>query len=377
MRDDIAQMLHQPYAMDSSYTPTVPREKRAFEAFIANRGRLEKKARDAFAHYTPPEAATLPTLTADTTFEEFLRLLADGRLNLLIGEAHSHIASKALLKKHMKALKRAGYDTLYVEHLLTDLHQADLDIFYRTQRMPDRLKDYLRVQDRGHMPSHDGNDTYTEVCQAAAKYEIRIRALDCTASYHLKGVSDEAISRNEMFSYFASQVIEADQLAHGPHKWVALIGNAHTNYNLGVPGLADTLSAVSLQVRDTAPELARDIHRGAWEVVDSKRGTNSRALRSDFLMEVAVAGTKQPDPTPSVSRSQLTHSGMFMIERTGTDGPRLVHKSKTGDIVVTPIQVNDHGLFFIDRWGKKGQGFKYLQSLIDMLVDDVKLTEVK
>ncbi|WP_435037929.1 membrane-targeted effector domain-containing toxin [Pseudomonas neuropathica] len=377
MRDDIAQMLHQPYAMDSRYNPTVPSEKRAFEAFIANRGRLEKKASDAFAHYTPPEAATLPALTSDTTFEEFLRLLADGRLNLLIGEAHSHIASKALLKKHMKALKRAGYDTLYVEHLLTDLHQADLDIFYRTQRMPDRLKAYLRVQDRGHMPTHDGNDTYTAVCQAAAKYNIRIRALDCTASYHLKGVFDEDISRNEMFSYFATQVIEADQLAHGPHKWVALIGNAHTNYNLGVPGLADTLSAVSLRVRDTAPELARDIHRGTWEVVASKRGTTSRALRSDFLMEVAVAGTKKPAPTPPVSRSKLTVSGMFMIENTGTDGPRLVHKSKTGDIVVTPIQVNDHGLFFIDRWGKKDEGFKYLQSLIDMLVDDVKLTEVK
>ncbi|TMU76083.1 toxin [Pseudomonas fluorescens] len=377
MRDDIAQMLHQPYAMDSRYTPTVPSEKQAFDAFIASRERLEKKARDTFAHYTPPEAATLPTLTSDTPFEEFLRLLADGRLNLLIGEAHSHTASKALLKKHMKALKQAGYDTLYVEHLFTDLHQADLDIFYRTQRMPDRLKAYLSVQDRGHMPSYDGNDTYTEVCQAAAKYNIRIRALDCTASYHLKGVFDEDISRNEMFSYFASQVIEADQLAHGPHKWVALIGNAHTNYNLGVPGLADTLSAVSLGVRDTAPELARDIHRGTWEVVSNKRGTNSRALRSDFLMEVAVAGTKQPDPTPSVSRSKLTHSGMFMIENTGTEGPRLVHKSTTGDIEVTPIQVNDHGLFFIDRWGKKDEGFKYLRSLIDMLVDDVKLTEVK
>ncbi|WP_454564498.1 membrane-targeted effector domain-containing toxin [Pseudomonas sp. AIG] len=377
MRDDIAQMLHQPYAMDSRYSPTVPSEKQAFDAFIANRGRLEKKARDTFAHYTPAEAATLPTLTSDTTFEAFLRLLADDRLNLLIGEVHAHVSSKALLKKYMKTLKQAGYDTLYVEHLLTDLHQADLDIFYRTQRMPDRLKAYLSVQDRGHMPTHDGNDTYTAVCQAAAKYNIRIRALDCTASYHLKGVSDEDISRNEMFSYFATQVIEADQLAHGPHKWVALIGNAHTNYNLGVPGLADTLSAVSLHVRDTAPDLARDIHRGAWEVVDSKRGTNSRALRSDFLLEVAVAGKNKPDPTPAVSRSKLTDSGMFMIENTGTGGPRLVHKSKTGDIVVTPIQVNDHGLFFIDRWGKKQEGFKYLRNLTEMLVDDVKLTEVK
>ncbi|MBF6032439.1 membrane-targeted effector domain-containing toxin [Pseudomonas sp. P155] len=377
MRDDIAQMLHQPYAMDSRYTPTVPKEQQAHDAFIANRKRLEKKARDAFTQYTPPEAATLPTLTSDTTFEAFLQRLADGRLNLLIGEAHSHVSSKALLKKYMKALKQAGYDTLYVEHLFTDLHQADLDTFFRTQRMPDRLKNYLLVQDRGQMPTYNGNDTYTEVLQAAAKYKVRIRALDCTASYHLKGVFNEDISRNEMFSYFATQVIEADQLAHGPHKWVAFIGNAHTNYNLGVPGLADTLSAVSLHVRDSAPELARDIHRGTWRAVASERGTNSRALRSDFLLEVAVAGKKKPALTSAVERSKLTRSGMFMIENTDTGELRLVHQSRSGDIVETPIQVDDHGLFFIDRWEKKEERFKYLGTLIDMLVSDLKLTEVK
>ena len=377
MRNDIARMLHQHKAMDSRYTPTVPKEQQAHDAFIANRKRLEKKARDTFAHYTPPDAATLPTLTSDIKFEEFLRLVADGRLNLLIGEAHSHVSSKALLKKYMKALKQAGYDTLYVEHLFTDLHQADLDTFFRTQRMPDRLKNYLLVQDRGHMPTYKGNDTYTEVLQAAAKYKVRIRALDCTASYHLKGVFNEDISRNEMFSYFATQVIEADQLLNGPHKWVALIGNAHTNYNLGVPGLADTLSAVSLHVRDTAPELARDIHRGTWRAVASERGTNSRALRSDFLLDVAVAGKKKPALTPAVERSKLTRPGMFMIENTDTGELRLVHKSRADDIVETPIQVNDHGLFFIDRWEKKDERFKYLGTLIDMLVSDLRMTEVK
>ncbi|WP_460096811.1 membrane-targeted effector domain-containing toxin [Pseudomonas sp. H3_C08] len=243
--------------------------------------------------------------------------------------------------------------------------------------MPDRLKNYLRVQDRGQMPTYKGNDTYTEVLQAAAKYKVRIRALDCTASYHLKGVFNEDISRNEMFSYFATQVIEADQLLNGPHKWVALIGNAHTNYNLGVPGLADTLSAVSLHVRDTAPELARDIHRGTWRAVASERGTNSRALRSDFLLDVAVAGKKKPALTPAVERSKLTRPGMFMIENTDTGELRLVHKSRADDIVETPIQVNDHGLFFIDRWEKKDERFKYLGTLIDMLVSDLRMTEVK
>ena len=377
LRDDIAQMLHQPRGMDSRYSPTLPNEKQAYDAFIANRQRLQEKSRDAFAHYTPPEAATLPTITSDTAFDAFLEQLARGRWNLLLGEAHADVSSKALLKKYMKALKQAGYDTLYVEHLLTDLHQADLDIFYRTQHMPDRLRTYLKLQNSGHMPFYKGNDTYTEVYQLAAKYQIRIRALDCTASYHLQGMAGKDVSRNEMFSYFATQVIEADQLAHGPHKWMALIGNAHTNYNLGVPGLADTLSAISLHVRDTTAELARGVHHGMWEVVTGRRGVDSRALRSDFRMNMATAGTQTPAPTPAVSRSKLTLSGMFMIEHTGTGGPRLVHKSKTGDIVVTPIQINDQGLLFIDRWEKKDEGFKYLRELIDMLVHDVNLTEVK
>ncbi|WP_332762785.1 membrane-targeted effector domain-containing toxin [Pseudomonas koreensis] len=380
LRDDIAQMLHKPYSMDSTYRPVVPSEQVAYDAFIASRKRLEKKARDTFTDYSPPEAPILPLLTSDTTFEAFLQQLSDRRLNLVIGEAHGDVSSKALLKEHMKALKQAGYDTLYMEHVLTDLHQADLNIFLQTQRMPDSLKTYLHRQDQGHMPTYDGTDTFTEVYQAAAKYNVRIKALDCTASYHLKGISQQDISRNEMFSFFATQVIEADQLANGPHKWVALIGNSHTNYNLGVPGLADTLSAVSLHVRDTAPELARAIHRGTAEVVTdmtAKSGTNIIGLRNDFVMEVAVAGKKKPAPTPSVSRSKLTHSGMFLIENEGSNGTRLVHKSKTGDIVVTPIQVNDKGLLFIDRWEKKDQGFKYLRTLIDMLETDVKLTQVK
>ncbi|SDS40178.1 membrane-targeted effector domain-containing toxin [Pseudomonas granadensis] len=371
LRDNIAQMLHGPHAMDARFRSVASSEKPAHDAFIAMRTRLEKKARDTFTDYIPPEAPILPSLTSDTTFEAFLQQLSERRLNLLIGEVHRDVSSKALLKKYMKSLKQAGYDTLYMEHVLTDLHQADLNIFLQTQRMPGRLKAYLRRQDRGHMRGYEGNDTYTEVYQAAAKYNVRIKALDCTGSYHLKGLSDEDLSRNEMFSYFATQVIEADQLANGPHKWVALIGNAHTNYNLGVPGLADTLSAVSLHVRDTTTELARDIHRGAGEVVAD------RGLQSDFLMEVAVAGTKKPAATPSVSRSKLTQPGLFLIEHEGPSGARLVHKSKTGDIVVTPIQVNDKGLLFIDRWEKKDQGFKYLRTLVEMLEKDVKLTQVK
>lgn len=115
------------------------------------------------------------------------------------------------------------------------MHQADLDMFLSTQRLPDTLKRYLTRLDRGHMPGYNGDDTYTEVIQVAARHGLRIRALDCTASYHVKGLRDTVQSRNQMFSYFASQVIKADQAAHGPHKWLAFIGSAHTNINLGCP----------------------------------------------------------------------------------------------------------------------------------------------
>ncbi len=54
----------------------------------------------------------------------------------------------------------------------------------------------------------------------------------------------------------------------------------------------------------------------------------------------------------------------------------MVHKSRSGEIVETPIQINDKGLFFVDRWEKKDQTFTYLRTLIDMLVTDVKLTQV-
>lgn len=376
MRDEIARQRIGPYAMDPVYRPPGKPPGEAYDAFLANRARLEKSARDAFTDFTPPPAATLPQIVDGSDFTLFLKQMADGGLNLLIGEAHSHISSKALLKAYMKTLKKAGYETLYMEHLMTDLHQVDLDLFYRTQHMSERLKNFLREQDGGQMPLYIGNDTYTEVVQAAAKYKVRIRALDCTASYHRKGLNDPDLSRNEMFSYFATQVIEADQLAHGPHKWIAFIGSAHTNYNLGVPGLAETLGAVGVHVRDTAPELARGIRRGAWEVTESASSPATLALRSDFTMEVAISGTSRPGPVVSPDRSKLTHSGHFLIERPSTTETRLVHKSKSGDIVTTPIQVDDKGLLYIDRWGKKDLRFKYLQTLVDMLKEEQNLTNV-
>ncbi|RON52793.1 toxin [Pseudomonas frederiksbergensis] len=373
LREDIARLSSRPHGLDSRYAPLSQSGQGPFEAFLERRSNLNTTAERFFADYVPPARPALPEITASTTAESFLRQVADSPLTgLVIGEAHAHESSKALLRKQMKNLKKMGFKTLYVEHLLTDLHQAHLDAFHLTQRMPNRLKAYLRNQDAGHMgPFYSGPDTYSQVIQAAGKYGIRVRALDCTASYHIKGMDNGDLARNQMFSYFAAQVIRADQATQGQHKWIAFVGSAHTNNNLGVPGLAEMLGAASLHVRDTALARARSIHRGFWET--DLKSLTTRALRSDYTLEVGIAGMPRPAAIVPVDRSRLIHAGHYLIERPSTAEINLLHKSKNGDIVSTPIEIDDNGLFFINRWVKQARRFKYLLALLDMLEQEVSL----
>ncbi|WP_223547875.1 membrane-targeted effector domain-containing toxin [Pseudomonas sp. A-B-19] len=373
LRNEIARMSDQPHGLDTRYPPHQRTRAEAFSEFIKLRKDLNTKAESFFADYVPPARPALPTISSSTTPESFLKQISESRLpGLVIGEAHSAESSKAFLKKHMKQLKQQGYKTLYVEHLLTDLHQAELEAFHQTQRFSDKLKAYLKAQDRGHMLLYTGSDNYSEVIQAANKYGIRIRALDCTASYHLKGLPDPEKARNQMFNYFASRVILADQAAHGPHKWIAFIGSAHTNNYQGVSGLAEILGTVSLHVRDCAPSLSRGIHLGYWET--DLTGPGWRAIRSDFKLEVSNARQRVPEPFAPVDRSRLRQTRHFLIERPSAAETNLLHRSRSGEIVSTPIQVDDNGLFFIDRWDMTAQRFKYQDMLIGALKADIGLT---
>lgn len=196
-----------------------------------------------------------------------------------------------------------------------------------------------------------------------------MRALDCFASYCVDGMPDKATSRTAMFSYFANEVITQDQVAHGPHRWVALMGNTHTDTFLGVPGLARLQGAISLHVNEVAPSQPVGLRVGKWEVANSPLRPHERvALRSDFALDVAVAGRKPPEAFKPADRSRLTHTGHFLIERPTPDQTLLVHRSRSGDIVTTPIQVDERGHFFIDRWAPlQHERYLYQFHLIEAL----------
>ncbi|SEM32862.1 hypothetical protein SAMN04487857_101167 [Pseudomonas sp. ok272] len=372
MRDTVAHLAQEYRGLDPRFASSNPRSIKALNTVMDLRRKLLDKAQAYLADHVPPPRPTLPTITASTTPESFIKQVGQSDLpGLVIGEAHMAQSSKALLRNQMKTLKDAGYKTLYVEHLFTDLHQADLDVFHRTQRLPDTLKTYLKYQDNGHMPFYRGSDTYTEVIQAAGKHGIRVRALDCTSSYHVKGLGDEHITRPQMFSYFANQIIQADQAAQGPHKWIAFVGSAHTNTYLGTPGLAELQGTIGLHVRDSAPALARSIHPGYWET--DMLGVYWTAVRSDFKLEVAIAGQRAPAPFVPVDRSRLSQPGHFLVERPTAAETNLLHHSNSGEIVSTPIQVDDNGRFFIHRWGMEQERFEYQNTLLDALKSKVRL----
>ena len=375
LRDNLAQQIVAHRGLDSRYFALNPHEREAFQAFQSARDRLSSDAQAYLASQVPPARPDPAELAAHTTPEAFLEKLRQSEFpGLILGEGHQEQSSKRWLRDHMKKLKELEFKTLYVEHLLTDMHQADLDMFLSTQRLPDTLKRYLTRLDRGHMPGYNGDDTYTEVIQVAARHGLRIRALDCTASYHVKGLRDTVQSRNQMFSYFASQVIKADQAAHGPHKWLAFIGSAHTNINLGVPGLAELQGAVSLQIRDTAPALAQNIRPGTWETFAEGLTPYTRALRSDFILDAGVEGIKAPSPFVPADRTRLNRPGLFLIERPSPAQSNLLHRSRSGEIVSTPIKVDHNGLFYVERWEPmQGKRFGYENLLISALKAEVGL----
>ncbi|NMY05120.1 membrane-targeted effector domain-containing toxin [Pseudomonas sp. WS 5059] len=374
-RDSISRQSTAGRGLDSNYASPIATEQRAFSVFLDARERLSRDAAAYLEQRVPPARPDPSTLGTPATPQALLERVGSSEFSgLVVGEAHQAQSSKRWLREHMKKLKEQAFKTLYVEHLLTDMHQQDLDLFLRTQHLPDNLKRYLAMLDRGQMPHYKGKNSYTEVIQVAARHGLRIRALDCTASYNVKGLEDGDLGRNQMFSYFASKVIQADQAAQGPHKWVAFIGSAHTNNNLGVAGLAELQGAVSLHVRDTAPALAQNIRPGTWEVSTSGIKPFRRALRGDLVLEAGVEGIRAPAPFVPVDRRRLNLAGLYLIERPSPSQTNLLHRSRSGEIVSTPIKVDHDGLFYVERWAPmQGKRFSYENTLISALEVEVGL----
>ena len=294
-----------------------------------------------------------PELPASTSPKELFERLYENTQGIVLGEVHAQQSGKKILISQMSDLATSDVKVLFLEHLQTDLHQTHLDTLFETGKMPVVLDDYLKFQDAGRKLSPESPYTYSKLVREAQRHGIRIKALDCAASYNLQGLPSERIdvNRYEIFSYFSSQIIRTYQLKNPTHKWIALTGNSHTNTFLGIPGLAELEGAIGVHVLDVAPGRSNGLQQNSGVIfpMDSKQH-GYVLLRSDYSLEMEIPGLspKIPASSPGQIEAKLSRPGSFLFESTALDGPQLVHRSKNLQIVRTRIQMAD-GQLFIER----------------------------
>ncbi|TDF78354.1 membrane-targeted effector domain-containing toxin [Pseudomonas sp. H9] len=242
----------------------------------------------------------------------FLELLEQHE-GLVIGESHGSIASKRWLMDNFKAMYDKGVRTLYLEHLMSDMHQVDLDAFAHTGQMTRNLESYLRELDAGHFTDPGARYNFLELVRKARANRISVQAIDCVASYRLDGL--DAVHwgnplRQKMMNYYAHQTISIRQAARPTERWVALVGNTHSNFYKKVPGVAELQGVPGLRIVDAGPGQATGITLDPGEYFLPSMGKPDGIVQGDLrlALQTKLLPVQYLDPVtapPGVIRPKL------------------------------------------------------------------------
>ncbi|TDV51383.1 multifunctional autoprocessing RTX toxin-like protein [Pseudomonas graminis] len=340
------------------------------ERFFELASTLQKDARSVLT-LALPERVILPEVKADTPLSMFIEELYENTSGVVIGESHSALASKRFILDNMEHLARQNVKTLYMEHLLTDLHQADLDRFAETGLMSKRLLHDLKRMDKTFRTDPTGAYSFERLVVQARRHGIEVRAVDCAASYFIRHLpTHSSTTRQQVFSYFASRTIRKHQEVMGAHKWMALAGETHANtFKNSVPGIAELEQGIGVRVMDVAHGKGRGIMIDPGEQVPAGVNHESVLVKNDFLVEIELPKR----PQLAVSAGARLHSpGMFLLDESEPLRPTIVHRSRDRTLKHTPIRFNTAGKAYVEResWPQvHRQPFDNVQALIDALVE--------
>ncbi|QKF51028.1 membrane-targeted effector domain-containing toxin [Pseudomonas graminis] len=340
------------------------------EKFFELANMLQKDARSVL-NLALPERVILPEVKADTPLSMFIEELYENTSGVVIGESHSARASKRFILDNMEHLARQDVKTLYMEHLLTDVHQADLDRFAETGLMSKRLLHDLKRMDHTFRTDPTGLYSFERLVVQARRYGIEIRAIDCAASYFIRHLpTHSGTTRQQVLSYFASRTIRKHQEVMGSHKWMALVGETHANtFKNSVPGLAELEQGIGVRVMDVAPGKGHGIMIDPGEQVPAGLGHEAVQVKNDFRVEIELA----PRPQLAAPVGGRLHSpGMFMLDESAPLRPTIVHRSRDRTLKHTPVRFNTAGKAYVEResWPQvHRQPFDNVQALIDALVE--------
>jgi hypothetical protein len=319
--------------------------------FFQLRAKLQTESRPMiFAEFAPRPA--MPPVEPSSSAMQFIENLYQQTDGMVIGEFHASIGSKQFIIDNLPLLAEQNVKTLYLEHLLTDLHQQDLDRFFETGHMSKGLLNDIRNLDRGHNTDPAKVYNFETLIIKAREHGVEVRAIDCAASYHLKGIRLETpTTRQQMMNFFASRTIRRHQAVMGKHRWVALVGNTHANTYKTVPGIAELEGAIGVRLDDVAPGTSRGITVDTGELRHAPMSKEEGFIKGDYKIEMEVPGAVDDlDPSPTLSLEQrLTRPGKFVIERELDDSQVIIYRSRNNEIQRTVVQFNAEGKVFVDR----------------------------
>jgi hypothetical protein len=344
------------------------------ELFLLKRSKLHDDARN-LATVEMPARPTLPQVEPQISLPELLETLYKETDGVVIGEWHSFVASKQLIIDNLELLSQQNVKTLYLEHLLTDLHQADLDRFFETGQMSKSLLHDLRDLDNGMRTDPNNVYTFEQLVIKAQEHDLEIRAIDCAASYHIKDVGGRTDpTRQQMMNYFASRTIRQHQEVMGSHKWIALVGSSHSGtYQKVVPGIAELEGGISLNIAQVKPGQSKGVMPDPGELSPAGLRHEMVEIKGDYRVEIEVPEPIAAFVSPEqIADEEILHkSGMFRIRQGDGDQRMIVHRSRDLQIHRTPVLAHPDGKVYVfrPRWGDIH--LKPYQD-IDALIDGLK-----
>ncbi len=322
------------HALSGAHVDLSPGAEAAFETFRRLRDKLAAEASGYLATSTPRARPPLPALLPQASPKAIIRAIYAQADGLVIGESHSQLGSKCFLIDNMAQLSKARVKVLYLEHFMTEFNQADLDVFNRSGQMPANLRTYVKAQDFGHATDTAGRYTFEKVLTSAQKHGIRLQAIDCLASYR-QAWSDlpPSHARQKMMNYFAHLIIEADQSNRGPARWVALVGNTHSNTFEGVTGISELQGAIGLRIEDIPADQVGGIDTDPG-LTAIESDLSMQSVRGDLRLRVPITQNELPARDLATS---LRNTGDFTFQ--SVDGqPNLIHLGHDGTLKYTPVR---------------------------------------
>ncbi len=257
----------------------MPEEKNAalFEEVSLNKAQLLQDA-TSFMAAQIQQPRILPAIPPAAAAHVAIDILLDKHNGIIVGENYGDSSSKQFIIDHLPLLSSLGVKTLYIEHLLSEIHQDELNLYgtARENAMPDSLKAYLdnHTQKTQQLWSLLSNGKplvpgLSELVKAAHDTGINVVALSGTATYL---EADHYIFRNSQWpvdntvaaNYFASQVINHHQKSPDAGKYIALVSNTLCNTTHfsrqdtpAIPGLAEITGTVSIAIEQGTSGIAR------------------------------------------------------------------------------------------------------------------------